>query len=96
MYLTFAPKKKNKKGGSFASINHQALPTFSYELHRGKFEYITWSLNTFCDRGRVVSATETIVMGVSGKWIRALVGSKKTQRSQSSDKDENVGAYELI
>ncbi|KAL8092488.1 hypothetical protein AgCh_034676 [Apium graveolens] len=37
----------------------------------------------FCDRA------ETIIMGVSGKWIRALVGSKKSQRSQSSEKEEN-------
>lgn len=30
-------------------------------------------------------------MGVSGKWIRALVGLKKSEKSQSSEKDENVG-----
>lgn len=28
-------------------------------------------------------------MGVSGKWIKALVGLKKPERSQSSEKDEN-------
>lgn len=28
-------------------------------------------------------------MGVSGKWIKALVGLKKQERSQSSEKDEN-------
>jgi hypothetical protein len=28
-------------------------------------------------------------MGVSGKWIRALVGLKKSEKSQSSEKDEN-------
>ncbi|KAM6595797.1 hypothetical protein CsatA_006321 [Cannabis sativa] len=31
-------------------------------------------------------------MGVSGKWIRALVGLKKTEKSQSSEKDENKAA----
>ena len=30
-------------------------------------------------------------MGVSGKWIRALVGLKKPEKSQSSEKNENVG-----
>ncbi|XP_022731988.1 protein IQ-DOMAIN 1-like [Durio zibethinus] len=28
-------------------------------------------------------------MGVSGKWIKALVGLKKSEKSQSSDKEEN-------
>ncbi|CAK9184662.1 unnamed protein product [Ilex paraguariensis] len=28
-------------------------------------------------------------MGVSGKWIKALVGLKKPEKSQSSEKDEN-------
>uniref|UniRef100_A0A5B6ZM85 IQ-domain 5 n=1 Tax=Davidia involucrata TaxID=16924 RepID=A0A5B6ZM85_DAVIN len=28
-------------------------------------------------------------MGVSGKWIKALVGLKKSEKSQSSEKDEN-------
>ncbi|KAE8705774.1 hypothetical protein F3Y22_tig00110418pilonHSYRG00253 [Hibiscus syriacus] len=28
-------------------------------------------------------------MGVSGKWIKALVGLKKTEKSQSSEKEEN-------
>ncbi|XP_044483515.1 protein IQ-DOMAIN 5-like [Mangifera indica] len=31
-------------------------------------------------------------MGVSGKWIRALVGLKKSERSPSSEKDENRAA----
>lgn len=31
-------------------------------------------------------------MGVSGKWIKALVGLKKSEKSQSSEKDENRGA----
>ncbi|KAF4360275.1 hypothetical protein F8388_020566 [Cannabis sativa] len=31
-------------------------------------------------------------MGVSGKWIRALVGLKKSEKSQSSEKDENRAA----
>ena len=30
-------------------------------------------------------------MGVSGKWFKALVGLKKSEKSQSLDKDENVG-----
>ena len=30
------------------------------------------------------------VMGVSGKWIKALVGMKKSEKSQSSEKEENV------
>lgn len=30
-------------------------------------------------------------MGVSGKWIKALVGLKKSEKSPSSEKDENVG-----
>lgn len=30
-------------------------------------------------------------MGVSGKWIKALVGLKKSEKSQSSVKDDNVG-----
>lgn len=30
-------------------------------------------------------------MGVSGKWIRALVGLKKSEKSHSSEKEENVG-----
>lgn len=30
-------------------------------------------------------------MGVSGKWIRALVGLKKQEKSHSAEKDENVG-----
>ena len=29
-------------------------------------------------------------MGVSGKWIKALVGLKKSEKSQSSVKDDNV------
>lgn len=28
-------------------------------------------------------------MGVSGKWFKALVGIKKSEKSQSLDKDEN-------
>jgi len=31
-------------------------------------------------------------MGLPGKWIKALVGSKKSEKSQSSEKDENVSA----
>ncbi|KAJ0020013.1 hypothetical protein Pint_31663 [Pistacia integerrima] len=31
-------------------------------------------------------------MGVSGKWIRALVGLKKSEKSPSSEKDENRAA----
>ncbi|KAE8691748.1 hypothetical protein F3Y22_tig00110882pilonHSYRG00116 [Hibiscus syriacus] len=31
-------------------------------------------------------------MGVSGKWIKALVGLKKTEKSQSSEKEENRSA----
>lgn len=30
-------------------------------------------------------------MGVSGKWIKSLLSIKKPQKSQSSEKDENVG-----
>ncbi|WMV56249.1 hypothetical protein MTR67_049634 [Solanum verrucosum] len=30
-------------------------------------------------------------MGVSGKWIRALVSLKKSEKSHSSEKEENVG-----
>lgn len=33
----------------------------------------------------------TGTMGVSGKWIKALVGLKKSDKSPSSEKDENVG-----
>jgi hypothetical protein len=33
----------------------------------------------------------TGTMGVSGKWFKALVGLKKSEKSQSLDKDENVG-----
>lgn len=29
-------------------------------------------------------------MGVSGKWIKALVGLKKSEKPESSDKDGNV------
>lgn len=29
-------------------------------------------------------------MGVSGKWFKALVGSKKSEKSQSSEHDENA------
>lgn len=39
-------------------------------------------------------STEAILacsMGVSGKWIKALVGLKKSEKSPSSEKDENVG-----
>ncbi|KAM7497002.1 hypothetical protein LguiA_021416 [Lonicera macranthoides] len=32
-----------------------------------------------------------ILMGVSGKWLKALVGLKKSEKPQSSGKDENVG-----
>lgn len=32
-------------------------------------------------------------MGLPGKWIKALVGLKKSEKSQSSEKDENVGIY---
>lgn len=32
-------------------------------------------------------------MGVSGKWIKALVGLRKSEKSQSSEKDENVGTF---
>ena len=32
-------------------------------------------------------------MGVSGKWIKALVGLKKSEKSQSSEKDEKVDIY---
>ncbi|KAF1898883.1 hypothetical protein Lal_00019004 [Lupinus albus] len=32
-------------------------------------------------------------MGVSGKWIRALVGLKKSEKSDSSDKDRNVSKF---
>jgi hypothetical protein len=32
-------------------------------------------------------------MGVAGKWIKALVGLKKSEKSQSSEKDENVGIF---
>lgn len=35
-------------------------------------------------------AKVTATMGVSGKWIKALVGLKKSEKSQSSEKDENV------
>lgn len=35
-------------------------------------------------------------MGVSGKWIRALVGLKKSDKSQSSEKDENVSLFLLL
>lgn len=35
-------------------------------------------------------AKVTAIMGVSGKWIRALVGLKKSEKSPSSEKDENV------
>lgn len=47
----------------------------------------------FWDRCRVGETIETIIMGVSGKWIKALVGLKKSERSKSSEKDENVGAH---
>jgi hypothetical protein len=33
----------------------------------------------------------TGTMGVSGKWFKALGGLKKSEKSQSLDKDENVG-----
>ncbi|KAK8707472.1 hypothetical protein V6N13_058532 [Hibiscus sabdariffa] len=33
-----------------------------------------------------------LTMGVSGKWIKALVGLKKTEKSQSSEKGENRAA----
>lgn len=32
-------------------------------------------------------------MGVSGKWIKALVGLKKSEKSQSSEKDESVSNF---
>lgn len=36
-------------------------------------------------------STVACSMGVSGKWIKALVGLKKSEKSPSSEKDENVG-----
>lgn len=30
-------------------------------------------------------------MGISGKWLRTLVGLRKSEKSQNSGKDENVG-----
>ncbi|XVE59684.1 hypothetical protein DITRI_Ditri05aG0065700 [Diplodiscus trichospermus] len=35
-------------------------------------------------------------MGVSGKWIKALVGLKKSEKSQSSEKEENRAASSKI
>ncbi|TKY44794.1 IQ-DOMAIN 1 [Spatholobus suberectus] len=32
-------------------------------------------------------------MGVSGKWIKALVGRKKSEKSESLEKDENVSKF---
>jgi hypothetical protein len=32
-------------------------------------------------------------MGVSGKWFKALVGLKKSEKSQSLDKEENVSLF---
>ena len=40
-------------------------------------------------------AEVTDAMGVSGKWIRALVGLKKPEKSQSSEKNENVGIISI-
>lgn len=52
----------------------------------------TVSLILFWGRCRVGGTIQTVIMGVSGKWIKALVGLKKSERSKSSEKDENVGA----
>lgn len=35
-------------------------------------------------------------MGAPKKWIRALLGLKKSDKSTSAEKDENVGGYYLI
>lgn len=32
-------------------------------------------------------------MGVSGKWIKALIGLNKSEKSQSLEKDGNVGIH---
>ena len=32
-------------------------------------------------------------LGVSGKWIKSLIGLKKSEKSQSSEKDEKVDIY---
>ena len=33
------------------------------------------------------------IMGVSGKWIKALVGLKKSEKSESSEKNESVSYF---
>lgn len=35
-------------------------------------------------------------MGAPKKWIRALLGLKKSDKARSAEKDENVGGYYLI
>lgn len=35
-------------------------------------------------------------MGASGRWIKALVGFTKSDKSKSSKKDENVSTFMLI
>ncbi|KAK8683305.1 hypothetical protein V6N13_039369 [Hibiscus sabdariffa] len=51
------------------------------ELNGGGY---SWPL-AFCFCGFLCA----LAMGVSGKWIKALVGLKKTEKSQSSEKGEN-------
>ncbi|KAF7121020.1 hypothetical protein RHSIM_Rhsim13G0197400 [Rhododendron simsii] len=41
-----------------------------------------------------IQSARNIIMGLPGKWIKALVvGLKKSEKSQSSEKDENVVIY---
>ncbi|KAJ8768147.1 hypothetical protein K2173_021087 [Erythroxylum novogranatense] len=44
----------------------------------------------FSVRSVLVQVKVTGTMGVSGKWIKALVGLKKSEKSQSSEKEENT------
>lgn len=41
-------------------------------------------------------AEAAFVMGVSGKWIRSLIGLKRPEKSNSSVNDENVSSTSLM
>lgn len=57
--------------------------------------WFTKFLKVFCFRIEVGRA-EATVMGVSGKWIRSLIGLKRPEKSLATEKDDNVSMIFLI
>lgn len=54
------------------------------------FSFLTWLFETqFLAVGLLLVNPVECTMGVSGKWFKALVGAKKSEKSQSSEHDEN-------